>query len=121
MDEELKAFINGEILLDMNGTTEDDWRILLSDCKRLNFNLDEAAQKWFGSAFIKEDPFISYEQQNIKGPHKNGGWELMFQHLERDGSSIHNVKDPTLKGKHSVSYLELKKEFERAPEFTLDF
>lgn len=121
MDEELKAFINGEIVIDMNGTTDDDWRILLSECKRLNFDLDAAAQKWFGNDLIKEEPFMSYEAQNIKGPHKNGGWELMFQHLERDGSGIHSVRDPSLQKKKSISYLELKKEFERAPEFTLDF
>lgn len=121
MDEELIKFINREITIDMNGTTENDWRQLLADCKQLGFDLDKAAQDWFGNVLPKEDPFISYEQQNIKGPHKNGGWELMFQHLERDGSGIHSVRNPSLQKKKSISYLELKKEFERAPEFTLDF
>ena len=121
MDEELRAFINGKILIDMDGTTEDDWRQILADCERLGFDLDEAAQEWWGHDLIKEMPFVEYEQQNIKGPHKNGGWQLQFRYLNRTSSAINSVRNPTLEEKHSVSYLELKERENPLPEFTLNF
>lgn len=120
MDEELIKFVEGKLMIDMNGTVEDDWRQLVKQFSQIGFDLDKAVMYWF-RPYGPYEPFVEYEQQNIKGPHKNGGWELQYPHLSRTTSGVNSVKNPTLEGKHSVSYLELKKEFERAPKFTLDF
>lgn len=117
MDEYLRKFVNMELALDMEGTDENDWRDLVKDFSRIGFDLDHSAKIWWeqnkpGIPIDETEPFVEYERQNSDGIH------LKFPYLILREN---HIRSHMSKVGATISYIELKENFEQTPEFTLDF